>query len=356
MVDRARPIVWTEDADAGGDRRFLDRLQRGAVTRVTGLRWSNVWPGGDDVFSASLTAPTDLDNAGVRAGRRVYIHAGGATRWSGFLDEPVRGQPWQIAGTGLASMANDWAAYKASGTTINDAVDGAIARGLPWSRPNSLDTTSIANLANGSMTLDQALDQIGKALGKAWALSADGVVSFAAPPTDVDHILFASEPLNPVLTGFTQAVGYYQSGTSSHAVVTTSDSDAQARWGKREGLYDMTALGTLSSTTATTYLQNWLKQNLAAWRYSNPLHVSHGQLRNPGGGPVDLATVRAGCLVRIANVDPSHQTLKTPADPLAVLIGGVEYDADNDTMTMSPIGMRGQDLASVIYQAAGGAL
>jgi hypothetical protein len=353
-----RALVYTEDPYAGGDRWFLDRLlpQSGIPTRVTGLHWTTSYPGGDVHFSANLTAPADLNHAGLHAGRRVYIQAGGAVRWSGFLDEPGRGDPWSLTGTGLASMVNDWTA-SGSTATLNGFIDGAISRGLPYSRGGVSLDASITTIVNGSMTLDQALAQVGKALGKAWTLDAAGNIAMAAPPTTATYVLAARQPLNPTLVGFTQAVGYYQSSSTATAVVTAPTSvpsAAQQKWGKREGRYDMTGLGVLTSGNAQTYLNNWLSANLANWRYNNTLTVYRGDLRVPGGGIVDLATVRAGCMVLITDVDPSHETLLASGQ-LTMLVGATDYDVDNDVLTLTPVGMKGQDLLSIIYQSLGGA-
>jgi hypothetical protein len=325
------------------------------------LRWTTSYPGGDVHFSANLTAPPDLNHAALRAGRRVYIQSGGALRWSGFLDEPGRGDPWSLSGTGLASMVNDWTARSGTsggpGITLDSWIDDAISRGLPYSRAGvSLDTT-VTTIPNGTLTLDAALAEIGKALGKVWSLSPAGVISFAAPPSTPAYVLAARQPLNPTLVGYTQAVGYYQSGTSTHANVvspTTTPSAAQQKWGHREGRYDMTNLGVIASATAQTYLDSWLAANLANWRYSNTLTAYRGDLRIPGGGVVDLATVRAGCMVLITDVDPSHETLLTPGQ-LTMLVGATDYDVDNDVLTLTPVGMKGQDVASILYQALGGA-
>lgn len=358
-TSKGRALLFTEDAYAGGNRWFLDRLlpDSGTVTRVTGLTWDTTYPGGDTRFTATLTAPPDLNHEGIHAGRRVYIQCGGAVRWSGFLDEPQRGNPWQLTGTGLAAMVTDWAAYSTGSANLDGFIDGAISRGIPYSRPASLDTT-ITTIPNGSTTLDTALANVGKALGKAWTLTAGGAITLTAPPTAATYVLDTRQPLNPTLVGFTQAVGYYQSGTSTYAQVTAPTSQpsaAQQKWGKREGFYDMTSLGVISAANAQTYLNNWLATNLANWRYSNALTVNYGQLRVPGGGPVDLATVRAGCMVLITNVDPSHQLLQAPGQ-LTMLVGATHYDADNDVLTLTPVGMKGQDLKSIIYQATGGAL
>lgn len=353
MGSATRALVYTEDASVGGDRRFLDRLQPDAVTRVAGLHWTTSYPGGDVHFSANLTAPPDLNNAGVQAGRRVYIQSGGAVRWSGFLDNPKRGDPWQISGTGLASMVTDWTAI---GTTLDAAIDNAITRGLPYSR-NGVSLGSSLQIVSGSMTLDAALAQAGKALGMAWTLDPSGVITMAAPPTTPTYVLNARQALNPTLVGFTQAVGYFQDSSTTTQTITVSSSAAQAKFGKREGRYDMTGLGIIAATgtqSATTYLTNWLNANLANWRYSNTLTVSPGQLRIPGGGPVDLATVRAGCMVLVTDVDPSHETLLTPGQ-LTMLVGATDYDVDNDVLTLTPVGMRGQNLLSIIYQSLGGA-
>lgn len=350
---RAMPVVWTEDPGGGGTRVFLNRL--GGPSAVTGLRWSTTYPGGDSEWSCDLSFDPTRDHLGLKLGRKLVIAKGGATRFQGSLDQAERGQPWQLSGQGLAVIGGAFTAVDSSGNanTLNNIVDQAITRGLPWTRPSSL--TSAGTAASGSKTIAQSLADVGKALGTVWSLSARGALTMAAPPTAPSYILQTAQPLNPVVTGLTQAVGQYQSTSTATATKTASDSDAQDEYGKREGRYDMTGLGVITATNATTYLTNWLDANIAHKTYTDPITVAAGQLRaytpsdgtRPAGmgGPVDLATVRAGCLVAVLDATAGH----TAAGQLQILVGRTDYDADTDTLQLTPVGAKGQNLLAVLY-------
>jgi hypothetical protein len=365
----ARERIYTEDPTAATNRVWLDRLNTAGPSIISGLRYSTSYPGGDVSASCSLTALPDLSHLGLRAGRKFIIQSGAANRWQGFLDEALRpstpGAPWQLTATGLAGLvARDQWDTDGNGYSLNAGVDAAISRGLQWTRPAALSSVT-ASTPQSQLSLNQALSAVGKAAGTVWALSASGAITMAAPPTAPTYALRATQPLAPKLTGWTQAVGVYQLTSSTVGWVTTSNAAAIAKFGNREGTYDMTNLGVITSGTASGYLATWLATNLAAPTYTDAILVQNGQLRTvtPAGGghpqamggPVDLGTVRAGCLVQILDSDPSHANLLAPGQ-MNMLVGGTEYDVDNDLLTLTPVGYQGQDFLSVIYQGLGGAL
>lgn len=356
-----RPRVYTETPDGTG-RIWLDRM--GLPCRVTSLRWRTTYPGGDSSWECSLDFDPASSHEGLQIGRKVTIVAGGGVRFQGSLDLAQRGTPWRLQGAGLAPLGGAFIAVDSSGNAynLNNIIDQAIARGLPWTRPASLPTAG--SKASGTGTIDESLAAVGKSQGQVWSLSAAGAITMAAPPTTPTYLLRASQALTPRVVGFTQAVGLYQSSSTATATVTTSNATAQGKWGKREGRYDMTVLGIITSGTASTYLSNWLTANLAQPTYTDALTAKTGDLRaylsdatngNGLGGPVDLSTVRAGCLVTVFDVDPDHGHLLTPG-PLQVLVGETEYDADTDSVTLTPVGVMGTRFRDLLYQGAGGAL
>lgn len=346
-------VVWTEDP-GGGNRVYLNRL--GQPAALSGLQWSTTYPGGDNDWSATLSFEPTASHLGLRLGRKVVIARGGATRFQGRIDIAQRGNPWQLSGQGLAQIGAAFTAVDSGGNAynLNNIIDQAIARGLPWTRPASLPTAGAA--ASGSGTIDNSLATVGKAQGQAWSLTALGAITMAAPPTTPIYILRAAQALTPRVVGYTQAVGVYQSSTSATATVTASNAAAQGKWGHIEGRYDMTGLGVITSGTASTYLANWLTANLAQASYTDTIAVQPGQLlaaaNGAAGGPVDLATVRAGCLITVFDIDPDHSHLLTPG-PLQMLVGRTEYDNDTDTLTLTPVGVKGTSLLAALYGGLG---
>lgn len=361
--------IYTQEPDSTG-RVYLDML--GQDCAISGLKWSTSYPGGDTTWEASLSFDPNASHAALRVGRSVAITAGGGIRFQGRLDVPQRGDPWSLSGEGIAALVvnssagGGFAAVDSSGNAFNldNVVTQAIARGLPYTISGTLGTAGTAD--SGSCDIDTALATVGKALGKAWRLSPLGVITMESLPTVPFYVLRASQALTPRIVGATQAVGRYtSSSTHTNATTTTSNAAAVAKFGHIEQTYDMTGLGEISSSTAATYLSNWLTANIAQASYTDSFTVAYGQLRSytpsdgtrPAGlgGPVDLATVRAGCLVTVFDTDPDHSHLLTPG-PLQVLVGGTQYDVDTDTLTLTPVGAVGTRLIDLIYQSLGGAV
>jgi hypothetical protein len=363
----ARERVYTEDPTGGTNRVWLDRLGVGPSI-IDGLRYATSCPGGDTNASMNLHAVPNLTHVGLRPGRKIVIESGAAIRWQGKLDDPNRpvnlGDPWQLSCTGLAGLlATDQWDTAGNGFNLNNGVDAAITRGLPWLRTASLPTAG--STPQSQLSLDRAFHLVGQATGTVWSVAPSGLVTMAAPPTVPTYALRATQPLSPKIVGWTQAVGTYQASSSTAGWVTTSNTTAVGKFGAREGAYDMTGLGILVAGTASSYLATWLAANLAAPSYTDQIVVQHGQLRTitPAagghpqamGGPVDLGIVRAGCLVQIFDADPSHANLITPG-AMSFLVGGTDYDVDHDTLTLTPVGYQGQDFLGIIYNALGGAL
>lgn len=368
--------VYTENPD-GTDRRYLDML--GEQSAVSGLTWRTSYPGGDTTWQATLSFDLNASHSALRIGRHVGIVSGGGLRFQGRLDVPQRGDPWALSGGGIAGLvvsstgSGGFSAVDSGGNAYNldNIVTQAIARGLPYTKSGTLGVAGTA--PSGSCDIATALAAVGKALGKAWRLSPTGVITMESLPTVPSYVLRASQALTPRIVGATQAVGRYtDSGTHANATTTSlntaaaaASTAAKAKWGPIEQTYDMTGLGEISASTASTYLSNWLLANIAQASYVDTLVVGYGQLRaytpsdgtHPAGygGPVDLATVRAGCLITVFDTDPDHSHLLTPG-PLQVLVGETEYDVDTDTLTLTPVGAVGTRLLDVIYQSVGGAV
>lgn len=377
-MQQGRALIWTDAANMSSptDRRFLDRLG-GPVNVVSNLVWTTCFPGGDLEATANLNAPPNFNHVALAPGRRAAITCGGAIRWHGVLDEPVRGDPWQLHFTGDSALATQFAAGSfAYGATAGSAVnpnaffDDAVGRGLPWTR-NGISLGGPAGASTSTaQSFDDALAAYSQATSTFWRLvpSPTGgpaiMLPFAAAPTKASMVLASPQPLNPTMQGyFTQVVVSYNASTLIGAppsgvinTVTVSDAPSVARYGVREGNLDMTGQGNYSSNAqAVAAGQAWLAQNKPQLRYTSPITVQPGQLSIPGGGPVDLMTVRAGVMVSIIDVDPSHDSMTTPG-PLNMLVGTTSFDTTTEQLTLTPLGALGQDIESIVYQTAGGPL
>lgn len=377
MSDQSRALIWTDPANLSSptDRRFLDRLG-GPVNVVRDLVWTTCFPGGDLEATANLYAPPNFNHIALTPGRRAAITCGGAIRWHGTLDEPVRGDPWQLHFTGDSALSSQYAAgsfaYGVPGSPVNPNAffDDAVGRGLPWTR-NAVSLGPPAGVStNTAQSFDDALAAYSRATSMFWTLvpsrtgGAALMLPFAPAPTKPSLILESTQPLNPTMQGyFTQVVVSFNTSITLFGqpplvfitTVTVSDQPSIDRFGVREGSLDLTSQDVASIAAATAAGQAWLAQNKPQLRYTSPITVQPGQLSIPGGGPVDLMTVRAGCVVSIVDVDPSHDSMTAPG-PLNMLVGTTSFDTTSEQLTLTPLGALGQDFESIVYQTAGGAL
>lgn len=338
-----RGFPLTSAPPAGGERLYLDTLGV-----ISGLKWSTTFPGGCTTLECNLHLPPEFSHVALMAGRRLAVQIGVDPIWAGKLLAPERGSPWKIRGIGIASMGNDYRITAAASLTA--AVDAAISRGLPWTRPAALSTQ---NVALSARNVTDALAAVGKAEGKGWLVTPSGVVSMITIPTAPTLILQTSRPIMATMSGYyTALVAIYSTGTSTTAKVTVTDTAAIARFGRVEAEIDITSLGTLTSAVATTRAQAILDANKPRLRVTDPIPVAPGQLRTVGGAAVDLATVQAGTVVRLQQGDFGREFLTEPFTPLDLLIGETLYDATTETLTITPVGETRHDLKAALYGAA----
>lgn len=105
--------------------------------------------------------------------------------------------------------------------------------------------------------------------------------------------------------------------------------------GEREQVVDLTSQGAFTLAQALTAGAAALAKTKVQPHYNGPFTAAPGDLRNAGGIPVDLATVRAGVQVLALVTDPTR-TLDLQADVPLVTIGEAEFDADTLTLTLTP--------------------
>lgn len=335
----SRCQVFSEHAD-GSDRVWLDSLGL-----IGGLQYGSLYPGGDALATWQANLPTYFQHRSLTYGRLIGITCGGSELWHGFLDNPVRGTAWQMTAVGLASVAKQYAAIAATSgnaLNLNEVVDAAITRGLPFTRPSSLPALSstAASVPSGSLMLDAALDQVaaGQTTETYWTTDTHGVLTMGAAPTTPTYTLLAeSAGGGRSLDGFaTDVFVQYFSASGVQSVETRSATSRP--YGRFEAVLDKTTLGLIPSSQADNLGDGFLARNAPRLRYRGSFTVTYGQLVTyNGGAPVDLATVRAGFLANVIVTDPdSAGEVGTVTIP-QVLFGGCTYDVDSDTLSLTPV-------------------
>lgn len=154
-----------------------DRVPLDSLGVVSALSYATAVPGGDTTCSLSLDLPVDANPPALTSGRRLEVWDGPVRVWSGVLADPQRGTPWTVSGTGLSALGKDYLALDASGnltTNPNTAVDQAVIRGLPWTRPAALPTPTVT--VSGA-DLGSLLDAVALASGTSWTVDANGAVT-----------------------------------------------------------------------------------------------------------------------------------------------------------------------------------
>lgn len=330
-------------AQDGTDGTWLDQL---GVT----ADWKHTvtFPGGDTSATWTFQADNTLMSPALLPGRRILAKSGSCLVWFGRLEEPVRGQPWQMSAVGRAALAKD-RVITGTGETLNDVVDGAISNGLPWTRPASL-TDPKASIPVLS-TVDAALGQLVSET-KWWTLDALGGVSTQiALPTTPALLTYVFDLPARTLDGYANvAVVQYQNPSGDPHVVTVLGSSAEiALRGRIEIPLDLTSQGPLGGTSplalANAQAAGAAKlSDLQQRTWSAPFVTQQGSLYSITGAALDVATVRPGVLMRVIAFRPDDMGAETVDIP----VGQVDYDDDSHSIQLTPLAAAKNDFAAVL--------
>ena len=127
--------------------------------------------------------------------------------------------------------------------------------------------------------------------------------------------------------------------------VTVVNATAEAKFGRVPVTIDLTRLGSLSLSTATTKAQTYLDKVSPRMVVSGEFTVSPGQVTTTTYGPIDLAQLQPGVVARIQLVTLYRDALAVPTSAVDMLIGRVKYDADSGTATVAPVASAADPLA-----------
>src|SRR5262245_32144136 len=132
MLEPGKSSITTY-TPAGNRPRHL-----GQIGHVNRLVYGYVNPGGCDQMTCLLQAPTDIRTEALNPGRIVQIDRGGQCVWDGKLMEPTpTAEGWEISAIGTGQAGADYMGYYTQtwGTSENEPINRAIARGLRWTNP-----------------------------------------------------------------------------------------------------------------------------------------------------------------------------------------------------------------------------
>lgn len=116
--------------------------------------------------------------------------------------------------------------------------------------------------------------------------------------------------------------------------------DATGNIAPREAIIDLTSQGAFTRAEVLQQLGTYMQKAKTQPHYAGSWDATYGDLRNLGGVPVDLATVRAGVQITVLVVDPTRN-LSLAGDSVLVTTGEVEYDVDSDRLRLTPVASTG---------------
>lgn len=331
----SRLAIYSE-ANTGGDRVYLDTLGI-----VSSLSFDTSFPGGDLAAQWQIAALNPrMTHRALAPGRRIGIPIGTTTAWLGKLQQPQRGDVWNCTAVGRIDDAKRYMSFApttGNALALNETVDNAITRGLGWTRPATLSTISNAT-DTGTITLDDALGQVSDALNQYWQLSRSLALTMSALPSTLTYLLVASDTAGGrTLEDYVTDVYVTYLDWDSYAPTTILRSATSRPFGRVETTLDITNLNEIPLAQAQAAGDAYLAKNGARLRFLGAFTVTRGQLLNPGGVAVDLATVQAGSVIRVLLTDPDTAAGEVALGAVQLVVGQTSYDVDSDTLTVTPL-------------------
>jgi hypothetical protein len=338
------------------DRTDMQPL--GMIAPVSGLAWSDTYPGGPASATCVIQAESAVQPRSLEPGRIVEVTRGGSVQFEGILSQPayVQGTGWQVAAKGAGTYGD---AYRDIWTTwnANDGVNQAIGRGMRWINPGIPSGLFLAQQQDSaSQTITDFLTLITKPGGYSWHVGRGNVLAVAPVPVTPTRILMATSPQARALAGYINAlVARYQvtadntatGAAATFGLVTATNPASIARHQRQEAYWDISQAGVLSAGAALGFASSALSQYQAA-SWAGPITVQYGQYLTMTGVPVDLGCEKAGEVALLMLADGPYGGEVAAAPPVSFVVGKVEYDDTTQAAGITPyLGVPG-DLSSLL--------
>jgi len=320
------------------------------------IRWSTKAIGGCHEAAFELD-PTDIP-PGVERGAAVQFKIGMSNVWRGQVYEVGEGGtitcigPWSAAaqvsaldGAGVGSLVPD--------TAINAAFTrGAISWRIPTGGVSA--AAVIDGTAGEPLLLTNMLETWAIKTGSLVGVDANNDIYARAASASADWIVTPNSGARLDVTGdyVSHLWGDYinTSGVWAKAgpVIDQYASDA---WGRRESTADLSELGPINSTTATTVLTSMLVNGGARKSLSGTLKLTREQLLTPGGQPGALTMVAATQRVRLLGVgDGTTAAMRTLYTD--IVIDQCSFTEGESEISFSPMGAPATNLGDILTAKA----
>jgi hypothetical protein len=161
-------------------------------------------------------------------------------------------------------------------------------------------------------------------------------------PSTCTRLLVTTSPVARTLAGYVNALyARYEKTVDTGGAAATFDLGSAVnqpsidQHDRMEEFWDLTSAGVMTGAAANAKAAQALTKYSAA-SYSSAITVHRGQYLTAGGTPVDLACEKSGEVVKLIIADgPYGGELRT--GPICFTVGRVNYDADNDSLEVSPL-------------------
>lgn len=322
------------------------------------LAYSTVVVGGCGEASWSMDLPPTYTHPALQRGQLVAIKAGPVSLWSGMLSEPDIGEDgkWTLHAKGLADAVDGYLCLTAGGATTSTpdvAIDAAITRGLPVTRPASLSNVAFAagDETDAYNSLGDLLDAWSTSAGKRWGIDADRrIYASSDPTTPAWHITPGYGRFGLADDSYVTDIymSYYGPGFKP-ARAHAGDTDAAGRYGRVERAVDGTNYGLIDSTKANNLAAGILAAAGPRLGWTEALTLEGWQVTTPAGSQAWLPLVRGGDMLRIHGVlDEQGQ----PVPYVDIIISEATYSTESDTLSVAPVGLVDRDLGAVLAAGA----
>lgn len=294
---------------------------------------------------ASWEMSTTIQHPLLRGNVPVEIYDGGIRIWSGTMIEPndagefsARGIWYQAAGLYPVDYLGNLT------TNIDAALYGSIIQRpeLPgWSQPVSINNAEWASSTNADMRLTDLFDNFANENALEWWVTPDKAILFGVAPTTPSWVVphaVAGQGLVPSEDEFfTHLIGRYLDAAGDYQTVTVGSAEAEAVFGRRSKMVDLTDLSNTDATRASNVLTGMLLKSGARMGWGEGLELGYGQIVTPGGTAAPLNQITSLQMVRLAGVvDASKPYIfRTYCD---IVLESVRYTDGERSISLKPIG------------------
>lgn len=288
----------------------------------------------------------------LRRGALVEVFWGGLRVWSGYLTDPDwNGDEVTLTAAGAFRLGEDYYALTSTNIPTSNPAEAIFnATGIGWSIDPSVPNVPLPGEAGDAPQrinkIKDVMDAHAQRLGLAWGVTEDFVAYMTAPLPGPSYFIRSGAG----------DLGIASDNYASHVIVWHYSSDAgdtaraavypsplrggtpnayEATYGHAETGLDILDRGPISNADADALAKSVYEQTTQRPGWTNGLTLGRGQIINPGGRPVDPASVRPNRVARLLGV-PDEVAMTNYTD---FVIGETSYRDGDDTVSITPVGL-----------------